>query len=56
MNTRKDNTARILSSIWGTYYKVEELCGGTLLYTNHETLSRAVNYCRDNGLTVIEIC
>lgn len=56
MNKRQSKTARILSSIWGSSYKVEELCGGTLHYTHHETLSRAVNYCRDNGLTVIEIC
>ncbi len=55
MNEIKENTARILSSIHGSSYKVEELRGGTLHYTNHCTLSNAVNYCRDNGVIVIEI-
>lgn len=55
MNARKNKTARILSSIWGSSYKVEEKQGNALFYTHHDTLSKAVNYCRDNGLTVIEI-
>lgn len=56
MSKRKDKTARILSSIWGASYQVEELIGGTLHYTHHENLGSATNYCRENGLTVIEIC
>ena len=56
MNTRKSKTARILSSVYGSGYQVEEKIGGTLHYTNHDTLSQATNYCMANGLTVIEIC
>lgn len=37
--------AKIYKSIWGETWRVEERIGGSLFYTNHDTLAEAIAYC-----------